>query len=309
MADNRPNIPAGVWPVMLTPFTADLEIDWAGLDALTDWYIAMGVAGLFAVCLSSEMYALEPQERLALAEHVVRRAAGRVPVVASGTFGGPLVEQAAVVRQMAATGVDAVVVIANQLAGPDGPEATWQSAASRLLDLTPGVDLGLYECPVPYHRLLSPEMLGWAARSERFLFHKDTCCRIGPIRSKIAAARGTPFRFFNAHTPTLLASLQSGGHGYSGTAANMYPELLVWLCQHYVSEPETATRLQHLLSVCDRAAAHKYPTVAKECLAALGLPIGPHCRVSQVPLDEPDRTILGHLLALVSETRVGLGLS
>jgi len=286
---------------MLTPFTPAGAIDWGALDALTDWYIASGVAGLFAVCLSSEMYALEHAERLLLAEHVVHRAAGRVPVVASGTFGGPIEAQAAGVRQMAGTGVTAVVVIVNQLVPQDAPEADWLAAAARLVDGTRDVPLGLYECPVPHHRLLSPDALRWAASTGRYLFHKDTCRRIGPIRDKIAATRGTPFRFYNAHTPTLLASLRAGGAGYSGTAANLYPELLVWLCRHYAERPERAERLQHLLSVCDRAAATQYPTVAKEYLAADGLPIGPTCRVPQTPLEEPDRTILHDLMALVRD--------
>ena len=49
------DLPKGVWPVMLTPFTQDGAIDWDGVDAITNWYIDSGVAGLFAVCLSSEM--------------------------------------------------------------------------------------------------------------------------------------------------------------------------------------------------------------------------------------------------------------
>ena len=61
------DLPKGVWPVMLTPFTADGAIDWDGVDVLTDWYIESGVAGLFAVCASSEMYHLTEGERYALA--------------------------------------------------------------------------------------------------------------------------------------------------------------------------------------------------------------------------------------------------
>ena len=51
---------------------------------LTEWYIQSGVAGIFSVCLSSEMYQLSNEERLAIARRVVEKAAGRVPVVAGG---------------------------------------------------------------------------------------------------------------------------------------------------------------------------------------------------------------------------------
>ena len=51
-------------------------------------------AGLFPVAQSSEMYTLTPAERLACARTVKKAAAGRAPVLASGTFPGTTEEQA-----------------------------------------------------------------------------------------------------------------------------------------------------------------------------------------------------------------------
>jgi len=305
----RTVLPGGVWPVMLTPFEEDSSIDWAALDALTDWYIAAGASGLFTVCLSGEMYALQPDERLAVAAAVVRYAAGRVPVAAAGTFGGSVEEQAASVCRMYDTGISAVIVIVNQLAAADEDDGTWLSRAERLLHLTPEVPLGLYECPRPYHRLLSPSMLAWAARSGRFYLLKDTTCRLGPIRAKIQAVQGTPLRFLNAHTPTLLKSLRAGGHGYCGTAANWYPQLLVWLCEHAETDPARAESLQHLLGVADKAVAFRYPRSAKVYLRSLGIPIGPSCREPCEGLEERDLTVLDHLRDLVTEQSTDLGIA
>ena len=53
----------GVWPVMLTPFTKDREIDFKTLKQLVEWYIERGSSGLFAVCQSSEMFYLSFEER------------------------------------------------------------------------------------------------------------------------------------------------------------------------------------------------------------------------------------------------------
>eukprot|EP00041_Stephanoeca_diplocostata_P011191 m.182081 g.182081 ORF g.182081 m.182081 type:complete len:118 (-) comp18453_c0_seq6:1557-1910(-) len=87
-------LPEGVFPTMITPFNdADGTIDYPTLDKLIEWYIASGCTGLFAVCQSSEMYHISNDERLQLAQHVKDKAAGRVSVVASGTFGGPIEEQ------------------------------------------------------------------------------------------------------------------------------------------------------------------------------------------------------------------------
>jgi len=287
--------PRGVWPVMLTPFRDDGALDWRGVDEVTDWYIEQGAAGLFSVALSSEMYELSSEERLALATRVARRAGGRVPVVASGTFGGPLVEQAEFVRRMHGTGVSAVVVLSCQLAAENEPDSAWLANVERILELAPGVPLGLYECPVPHQRLLSPELMGWAAGSGRFFFHKDTCCKMEPIEAKIAAVRGSAFRFYNAHTASLLDSLRAGGDGFSSTGANFHPWLYAWLCANYEHYPQRAERLQWFLSVADKVVSHKYPAAAKISMALSGLGIGPYCRVGNPQFDEGERRTIEHM--------------
>jgi 4-hydroxy-tetrahydrodipicolinate synthase len=297
-------LPRGLWPVMLTSFRADGAIDWEGVDALTDWYIASGAAGLFAVCLSSEMYVLSPEERLALARRVVARSQGRVPVVATGTYGGAVEAQAAFVREMAETGVAAVVVITSQLAAAGEDEATFRARCDRLLDLTAPVPLGLYECPVPYKRLLSPGMTGWLAQSGRFLYLKDTSCDLGAIQAKVEAIEGTPLGLYNAHTPTALSSLQSGGSGLSPIAGNYYPELFARLCAGYIEHPESARDLQRMLTLMEGVARSRYPTAAKAFLQMRGLPIGLKCRTQEVTLSADDEMMLQALREEVG--RLGL---
>lgn len=225
---------------MITPFADDGTIDFGLVDKLTDWYLLSGCAGIFTPCLSSEMFQLSPAERISLAKHVKERVvAAEHPAVVfgTGTFGGPISEQAAFVNEMGAV-CDGVVVNTALLAMPADPESVWQANAQALLDATGTVRLGLYECPVPYKRLLSAELLGWCAATRRFTFHKDTCCRTDEMRAKlarVAEAAGTaegdsPFRFYNANVETLLASIRMGGHGFSGISANFYPHLHAYLC-------------------------------------------------------------------------------
>ncbi|RYH13446.1 MAG: dihydrodipicolinate synthase family protein, partial [Alphaproteobacteria bacterium] len=91
-------IPNGCWPVMLTPFKDDRSFDWDGVDALVDYYAKAQVGGIFTVCLSSEIYQMSPEERVTLAQRVVKRAAGRVPVIASAVAGSAPQEQADAVK-------------------------------------------------------------------------------------------------------------------------------------------------------------------------------------------------------------------
>src|SRR5690606_9147889 len=107
----------GYIPVMLTPFTESGAIDFDGLTKLTALYLRAGAAGLFANCQSSEMFNLSGEEQLAVVDHVVRVADGAVPVVATGTFGGPVEKQADFVKRLYGKGVEAVIVITNMLVG------------------------------------------------------------------------------------------------------------------------------------------------------------------------------------------------
>ena len=74
-------------PVMITPFNLKAKVDLDVVSRLVDFYLAAGVQGFFANCLSSEMYSITEDERLELTQHIVRYVNGRVPVVATGSFG------------------------------------------------------------------------------------------------------------------------------------------------------------------------------------------------------------------------------
>ncbi len=284
----QPAVPQGVWPVMLTTFREDRSIDWPAVDALTEWYLAARPAGLFAVSGSSEVYALSNPERLDLASRVVARTGGRVPVVASAITSDPIDRQAELIRAMAGTGVQAVILATCQLAARDEDDGAWRGRLEGLLAATGDVPLGLYEIPRPYKRLLCPELLAWAASTGRFCWLKDTCCEMPAIRAKIRATRGTPLRFFNAHTPLLLESLVAGGDGFCGVGANYFPSLYVWLCRHFCEQPDAAGAIQGLLTEFDELAEKNYPLLAKTYLTASGLPMTPVCRYECPPLDPSD---------------------
>ncbi len=296
-------LPDGVWPAMITPLKADLSIDWHGVDAMTDWLIEMGVAGLFAVGQSGEMFKLSDEERLALAQRVVSRAAGRVPVVASGTFGGPISQQARFIQQMADTGVRAVTVIISELADSAEGDDTWKERAGQLLEQTGVVPLALYECPEPYHRKISPDLLGWAARTGRFFLLKETSRSLDAIQAKIAASAGTPLHLFNADTTSLLDSLKAGARGYCGIAANFYPDLLVWLCAHFQDEPEMAAQVQAAMGVADVALHYKYPVCAKYYRQRAGMDILTGSRVSQAQLEAYDKRVLDAIAVVADRQR------
>lgn len=284
-------LPRGVWPTMLTPFTESGQIDYAGLESLIEWYIEKGVHGLFAVCQSSEMFKLTLQERVELAAFVVERARGRVPVVASGHISDAVEDQVEEIRRIADTGIEAFVMVSNRLAAPDDSEEGWKRKADLILSQTSDIALGVYECPYPYKRVLSAELLQWCAETGRFAFLKDTCCDIGQIGAKLKAAEGTALQLFNANAGTLLDSLRLGAAGYSGIAANYYPEWCVWLCENWAAEPERAEAVQAFITVASLLELQYYPVNAKYHVQLEGVPITLATRVKEAADFKPSQRV------------------
>ncbi len=294
-------LPAGLWPVMLTPYTDDGAVDWRGIDAVTDWYLDNGSAGLFANCLSSEMFHLSADERIALVSRVRSRAAGRVPVVATGNFGGSIAQQAESIRRMAGTGVQAVVVLPNMLVTAEDSDDVLKQQLDALMAATGDIPLGLYECPAPYKRVISADLTAWAAASGRFRYLKDTTCDPAAIRAKLAAARGTPLNLYNAYTGGALESLDDGAAGLSPIAANCYPELFSWLCANHREQSALAVRVQRAVRVLESAVCVQYVASAKRIMGLRGLPVGTRCRHMTLHVDHELITLHEALLETVAE--------
>ncbi len=272
-------IPNGVWPTMVTAFTKDNEIDYEALAALVEWYIKQGVDGLFAVCQSSEMYRMSLQERTEVAAFVKEKSAGRIPVIASGHISDDMDEQINELKTMADTGIDALVIVSNHFAKRDEGDEVWKMNAEKIMNAIPDIPLGIYECPAPYKRLLSPELLRWCAETGRFLFLKDTCCNVEQLRMKHEAVKGTQLKIFNANSATLLDSLKLGIAGFSGVMANFHANLYVWLTQNWSKEPEKAQMLQNFLGMASLAECQAYPVKAKYHLQLDGIAIELYSRV------------------------------
>jgi 4-hydroxy-tetrahydrodipicolinate synthase len=290
-------IPNGCWPVMLTPFKDDRSFDWDGVDALVDYYAKAQVGGIFTVCLSSEIYQMSPEERVTLAQRVVKRAAGRVPVIASAVAGSAPEEQADAVKAIADTGVSAVVLLPCLIAGEGESDAVWRSRVEQIFAKTGDIPLGFYECPRPYKRGVSPADLAWAADSGRVLFHKDTCHNLDLMKQKLAATKGKGLKFFNTQMGTLIDTLEAGGHGFSSYAANLYPELVQWVSLNFAKDRATAIKVQQILAIAEHSINSKYPASAKYFVSQnAGVDIATTCRSIYDSLGRHDQL---PLLALI----------
>ncbi len=269
------SVKKGFIPVMLMTYRDNGEIDYDSLANLTEFYLAAGAVGLFANCLSSEMFHLTPRERLQATQYIVKTVNGRVPVVATGNFGETIELQADFVKRIYDTGVDAVILVTGLLAAKADSEELFEANTFRLMELTGNTPLGFYECPVPYKRVLSASQLRKFLETKRLTYHKDTTLDIEQVRNKIAVSRGFNFGLYDAYLGHAVSSLKAGAAGLSCIQGNFFPEVIVWLCHNYNNpDQKEGVELVQKFLIDNMDVMHvAYPTSAKYYLQKRGLKI------------------------------------
>lgn len=276
------SLAGGLWPVMLTPFHENNEVDYEGLKKITEFYIHSGANGLFANCLSSEMFQLSNKERLKIISTVVKIASRyKLSVVASGTFSHDAGVNADFIKQVYDAGVSGVIIITNQLVKIQEDENILKRHLGLLMEQTGDIPLGVYECPYPYKRLVSASLMKWLGETGRFFYHKDTSCDPVSIQKKIKAIKSTSLALYNANTATSLASLEMGARGLSPIGANFYPELYTFMLNEYYTNGHSSTleSLSHHLNIMDSVASKCYPYSAKLFLQFRNMGISTQCRI------------------------------
>lgn len=264
----------GAFPVLPTTFRADSSIDFGAYETLLRWYLAHGVRGFYANCLSSEMFALTPEERVALVRETVRVAEGRVPVVATGNFGANLKEQFTACAEVFDAGADAVVIRVPDFETNDDELTEYYLAFQKNLTFP----LGIYECPSPVRRLLPPDLTRRLAESGRWIVMKETSCQLDAIEKQIEATRNTPLRLFQANTRYLPESIRWGAAGAMSVITNVVPELVSKVIRTAKENSPDGIEIHALLCEFDALVSHGGTRLVKHFLAWRGVPVEPISR-------------------------------
>lgn len=269
----------GVYPTMITPFTEDNKIDFKGVAELLEWYKGKGVDGIFAICQSSEIFFLSFEERLKLLKFIMANKPEGMSIVASGHTANDLETQIKEAKAFIECGIDAYVFISNRFAAPEEDDDIFLKNMEYVASKLPEIALGVYECPYPYKRELSPYVMKKMTESGRYQFIKDTCCSVSKLKEKLEIIKGSDVKLFNANAATLSESLKMGCHGYSGVMANFHPELYSALIKAHKDEAwERAELLQNIVGYFSVTECQCYPVNAKYYLSLEGLDIGLNTR-------------------------------
>lgn len=272
-------VKGGVWPTMITPYTEDHRIKFDAIPGMVDFYARRGCDGIFAVCQSSEMLFLNKQEKTDLARAVVDANQGRMQIVASGHTSTELGTQLEEIdAMMKIDGVEAYILVSNALDPKNEGDDVFLDRFYKTVNAFPGIIFGIYECPIPYKRLVTLTALKEMAASGKLVFFKDTCCDYELIRERLKTVEGTPLKIFNANAASFYDSWLHGSAGYNGIMANYHPELYRWALDHSGTDPDTAQLLAHLLCELAMIEMRLYPVSAKYHMNLTGIPMSLYAR-------------------------------
>jgi 4-hydroxy-tetrahydrodipicolinate synthase len=208
---------------------------------------------------------------------VVKTVDGRAPIVATGSFGLTIEDKADFTARIYDTGIDAVILITGHYANVEDNDDILLRNFHKMFRLTRDIPLGIYECPAPYKRIITPEVFHHLLDTGRLVYHKDTSIDLEKVKAKLDVLNKGDYalEFYDAHTPNAMYSLQMGARGMSSISGNFYPEILVWMCDN-ANDPdkqEDVRWLQGELSRVDPLIHVAYPLSAKYFLQKRGLPV------------------------------------
>jgi len=176
---------SGVYPILATPFRADLAVDVEDLARLIDFIVASGADGIVFPGVASEFETLEAAERTHLVDVVAARVAGRIPLVVgvSATEGATAASHSA---QAKAVGAVAVMAVAPaSLAGHKSAIRDYYAQVA-----AEGVPLILQNAPPPAGCALSSEdAIDLVATIDGIHYVKEETLPCGQRITRILAAK------------------------------------------------------------------------------------------------------------------------
>ncbi|MFC8793917.1 dihydrodipicolinate synthase family protein [Streptomyces cinereoruber] len=231
----------GVIPPVVTPLTADGEIDTASLERLVGFLLEGGVTGLFALGSSGETAYLTDTQKDRVVDTVVGAAAGQVPVIV-GTIEQTTNRAAERIEAARRRGADAVVATAPFYTRTHETEI---ERHFRLLAGTTDLPLLAYDVPVCVHSKLSADLVLRLAADGVLTGVKDSSGDDVGLRYLCLGAQDLPdFSVLTGHEVVVDAMLLGGADGAVPGLGNVDPHGYVRLDRHAAAGDWTAAKAE-----------------------------------------------------------------
>jgi 4-hydroxy-tetrahydrodipicolinate synthase len=209
----------GSLTALVTPFTGG-EVDEDAFEALVEWQVAEGSHGVVPCGTTGESPTLSHEEHSRVIALCVKRARGRVPVIA-GTGSNSTEEAVSLTRHAAEAGADAVLVVAPYYNKPN-QEGLYQ----HFKHVAEAADIPIFLYNIPGRSVIDIQVATMARLSQipNIVGVKDATANLARV-SLQRAASGAAFIQLSGEDATALGFNAHGGQGCISVTANVAPKL------------------------------------------------------------------------------------
>ena len=203
---------AGVYPILVTPFLDDADIDIDGQARLVDHLLQQGAHGLGAFGNAGEGYTLRPAERRRLLDAIMYRVAGQVPVIVGvGATGTDAAVDAC--RMAEGQGAAGLMVLPPYYLRPDADGLLhFYEAISAAVE----IPIMVQDAPLMSQVNMPPALLARMAREiERVEYVKAEAPPTAPKVERILEAAGDQLTVFGGLNGQFM--IEEHGRGARGT--------------------------------------------------------------------------------------------
>jgi len=264
----------GVFVALVTPMTADQEVDYDALGAMVEHMIANGVHGIAPLGTTGEYYALSAEERQAVAAGTIQAAAGRAKVMV-GVSAGSTREVIAYARQAEKLGADGILLASPYYSLPTPGEIVEHVCA---VDGAVGIPIMLYNYPARTGVDMTADMVQRLAELKNVRYIKESTGDVGRM-AEIARRCGDGIGLFCGCDTLAVEAFEIGAIGWVGGGVNVMPALHTEFYAEAGEKKDTAAaravyeRMRPALELMEEGG--KYTQLVKAGCQIMGHPVGP----------------------------------
>ncbi len=211
----------GAITALVTPMTADGDVDYKTLAALIDWQISEGINGLVAVGTTGESATLATDEHIEVIRFFVKQVAGRVPVIA-GTGANSTHEAIELTQAAKDAGADCALLVA-----PYYNKPTQEGLYQHYKTIATAVDMPqmLYNVPGRTIVDISEDTVARLTEFDNIIAIKDATGDVARGKSLVARV-GDKMVVLSGDDPTALELMQYGSKGDISVTSNIAPKAM-----------------------------------------------------------------------------------
>ena len=215
---------------LVTPMFEDGSLDWESLDSLLDFHLDNGTNGIVAVGTTGESATLDPAEHCKVIEHVVKKIAGRIPVIA-GTGANSTTEAIELTKAAKDIGADACLLVA-----PYYNKPTQQGLYLHHKKVAETVDIDqiLYNVPGRTAVDMLNETVVRLSEIPNIVGIKDATGDI-PRGAKLIQQLAGKIPVYSGDDATAYKLMLAGAKGNISVTANILPKAMSELCALSIS--------------------------------------------------------------------------